>query len=170
MKKVTIDLETLSAPALDELAMCSTDKSVLQAIYEIAIERNNVGVFLKLARNHSPAIKEILEKICRLKNKALDQNITRWEFASNPYTPEWVLARCLGKGSLSSKALYNPNTPAEALNKRFPELLNTGRYACERIVSINGNKLREDILKMIIEKYPDYDLPKQILKERKNLV
>ena len=46
MKNVTIDLEELSTSALLEIARCSTDKDVLQAIYEIGIEKNDKVFFL----------------------------------------------------------------------------------------------------------------------------
>ena len=57
MKNVTIDLEKLSKSALLEIARCSTDEKVLQAIYEIGIEENDQWFFLTLATNRSPAIR-----------------------------------------------------------------------------------------------------------------
>ena len=155
--------------ALLEIARCSTDKDVLQAIYEIGIEKNDKVFFLELAINRSPAIKEILEEIG--KNKALltelrKITIANSGFASNPYTPEYLLEICLQEHILSD-ALYNPNTPARALNKCFPELLKYKRYICEKVVKENGEKLSDEVLKMIIETYPDFLLPKQILAERK---
>ena len=169
MKNVTIDLEELSTSALLEIARCSTDKDVLQAIYEIGIEKNDKVFFLELAMNRSPAIKEILEEIGQ--NKALltelrKITIANSGFASNPYTPYYLLEICLQENILSD-ALYNPNTPARALNKCFPELLKYKRYICEKVVKENGKKLSDEVLKMIIETYPDFLLPKQILAERK---
>ena len=166
MKNVTIDLEKLSKSALLEIARCSTDEKVLQAIYEIGIEENDKWFFLTLATNRSPAIKGILEKIGQ--NKALLAGITIADsgFESNPYTPKHLLERCLQE-SVRSDALYNPNTPAEALNKCFPKLFIFKREYCEDVVKINGEKLSDEVLKMFIEKYPDFLLPKQILAERK---
>lgn len=169
MRNVTIDLDQLSSSCLYELAMHSTDKNVLESIYQIGAERQEAWFFIRLAQNKCPEIKEILEKICGSEHKELlynqASNIYNY-LANNPYTPPEVLGECLER-SVISDALGNSSTPAEALNKVVPELFGYKTYFCNVLVSCNGEKLSDENLTRIAERYPEIVRAREILDERK---
>lgn len=169
MKNVTIDLERLPDSCLYELAMRSTDKKVLEAIYQIGAEKQEAWFFIRLAQNKCPEIKEILEKICGKEHKELLYNsgtIIYDYLASNPYAPEEVLKECLERNVLSD-ALGNPSTPAEALNKVVPKLFGYKQYFCTVVVGCNGEKLSDENLELIAKFYPAIRRAREILDERK---
>ena len=167
-KKVTINLDEVPIQALYYLAESCKDEKVLNLIFEVGVEKDDEWIFTNLAKNHSPAIKSVLEKVNgAIKTPRAKKIIYNDEFAKNPYSPPELLEECLKKNALSS-ALYNPNTPAEALNKCFPILFVFKDYICEQVVETNGEKLSDEVLESIIEKYPSFELPKKILEKRKN--
>ena len=166
-RDVSIDLNELPSSVIYDIARYCTNKDVLYAIYEIGIERDDVGFFIHLAENKSPVIRDILEKISYLQIPAVQAILLREEFASNPYSPPHVLEKCVSYSFLSP-AIYNPNTPAEAINSCFPLMFLVRDNICEDVVKANGEKLSDEVLESIIERMPTFDLPRKILAERRN--
>ncbi len=160
---ITINLTSASGAVLHALAESSRDEEVLRQIFEIAELREDRWLMIRLATNKNPEIKSIMEKIEQ--SQVIGREIYRTEFARNPYTPERVLRKML-KCELVSDALYNPNTPADALNDCFPELFKQKAYICKNVVHTNGGKLSSKVLEQYIKLYPEFDEPKRILKER----
>lgn len=155
MKLISIDLERISTDAIYEIAKSSDEEEVLKTIYKLALEQGDekkkVAIFLSLACNHAPEIKETLENICK-NSKIFLQHV---EFDKNPHMPAWTLAEIVRKNSGATIPFSNPNFPRDLLNKCFEKRILKDRYTCEEVLKNNGEKLSKESLQMIIEEYPD---------------
>lgn len=151
---ISIDLEQISDDAIYAIAKSSTEEETLKTIFAWGMKQGDrkrkETVFISLACNHSPAIKDTLEKVCE--NSTLF--LRHQEFDRNPYLPNWVLKQIVATFD-SEQALYNPGMSSELLNANFEKRILHDEYICKRVMEINGDKLSKEALQMIINEYPD---------------
>lgn len=152
---ISINLEQISDSAIYEIAKSSTEEETLKTIFGWGLKQKDnkkkETVFVSLACNQSPAIKDTLENICKADSKIF---LRHQEFDRNPHMPVWALKQIIEIYG-SEQAFYNPSVPSQLLNANFEKRILHDEYICENVMNNNGEKLSKESLQMIIEEYPD---------------